>query len=119
MGSVGKNIEKTFNFMKDRGADAIGGAMSGDAETAIAGGIGATGANEAINAVKTTLLPNPAEDVATNMPSYMLDTEAAKRRKRALALQRGLMSTRRSMGEAGEDVSTLTPTFQGKQKLGQ
>jgi len=53
------------------------------------------------------------------MPSYVIDTEAAKRRKRALAMQRGLMSTARNIGSLENDYSTLTPSLQGKQKLGQ
>jgi hypothetical protein len=63
---------------------------------------------------------NPKKEQSSpEMPSYMMDTEAAKRRKRAMAMQRGLMSTTRNMGSGDDDASSLTPSLQGKQKLGQ
>ena len=55
---------------------------------------------------------------AADAPSLALDTEAAKRRKRALALQRGFLSTRRATGDQ-DAGSLLQPTLTGKTKLGQ
>jgi len=57
-------------------------------------------------------------DISGAAPSYSIDTEAAKRRNRALALRRGFTSTQRATGGA-DSASILAPTLSGKTKLGQ
>ena len=62
--------------------------------------------------------PNPITNL-DETPSLGIDTEAARRRKRALALQRGFLSTRKGGFGAEDTGGLLTPQLQGKSKLGQ
>jgi len=56
--------------------------------------------------------------VDTDAPSYSIDKEAASRRKRALSLRRGFLSTQRA-GRQEETGNVLQPALTGKTKLGQ
>ena len=95
MGSVGKTFSKVFGG----GASDIGSSMVNVAKAEVGGVSSDT-------------------DTDTDTPSYFLDTEAAARRKRALALKRGFMSTRRATGSSSY-AGTLSADLTGKTKLGQ